>query len=516
MDILIERSPDKSQSAPVYRQIVDQVRAQVGDGRLGPGTRLPAIRALAARLELNRDTVSLAYEQLVREGVVVSQVGRGTFVRERTPATSVHRPPLPQPNESPARGAGALAEPVERLLQLESARPRYDARDGAVPLHSLVPDPSLYPIKSFRRALNNALNEGGTDLLVYGGHRGEGALREAIAARLVAYGAELESDNVVLCQGASQGVSLAMRLYVREGESVAVEAPTYHNVLGVITGLGLNAVAVPMTPRGPDLDALDRALARPEVKLFYTMPSFHNPMGITIDRAHRMAMLEIAARHGKPLIEDAFEMDLRYSGRPVLPLIGLAKGTAAEELVVHLFSFSKSLFPGVRIGSVTARGRAVDGLLALKYSTDLSGVPIVQAAVAEFVTSGGYDRHLTRLRKTLRKRRDVMLEALAREMPEGSTWTRPDGGYQVWVEVPEPIDTRLLLADCARAGLLFAPGHLFHQSGQSLGHASRGLRLTTALADSDEIARGIAILGQATKQYLRQSTAPVRGREVHV
>ena len=412
MHITIQRngSGGAATRKPVYQQIAEQVNTAISKGQLRHGDKLPTIRALAGELGVNRDTVALAYEGLARDGMVETTVGRGTFVRQMAPG-----------RQAAEQAPPPLSPVVDRLLDFERARPDFTARDGAVPLHSLTPDPSLYPLKAFRRSLNRVLDEAGTELLVYGGHQGHEALRDVIASRLRAQGVKTSADRLVLCQGASQGVSLALRLYAEPGDWVAVEEPTYHNVLGALVGLGLRAAPVPMTEDGPDLEVLQRTLARPEVKLFYTMPSFHNPLGTTTSLGHRRALLEVAARLGKPIIEDGFEMDLRYDGRDVPPLAGLD----VAGVVVHLFSFSKSLFPGVRIGSICARGRAVDGLQALKQTTDLSGVLVLQAAVADFVGRGDYDRHLTKLRGRLRERRDVLLDALAKHMPEDTRWTRP-------------------------------------------------------------------------------------------
>jgi DNA-binding transcriptional MocR family regulator len=483
---------------PVYQQIAEQVSEAVISGELRYGDKLPTIRALAVELGVNRDTVALAYDGLARDGLVETTVGRGTFVR---------RAPAPRPVSE--QSAPPLSPVVDRLLDFERARPDFSARDGAVPLHSLIPDPSLYPLRAFRRSLNRVLDEGGTELLVYGGHQGNTALREVIASRLHAQGVDTSAEQLVLCQGASQGMSLALRLYAEPGDWVAVEEPTYHNVLGVLVGLGLRAAPVPMNADGPDLEVLERTLARPEVKLFYTMPSFHNPLGTTTSLAHRRALLEVAARVGKPIIEDGFEMDLRYDGRDVPPLAALD----TWGLVVHLFSFSKSLFPGVRIGSICARGRAVDGLLALKHTTDLSGVLVLQAAVADFVRRGAYDQHLENLRGRLRERRDVLLAALEEHMPADTHWTRPDGGYQVWVDLPGDIDSRALLGEAQSAGVMFAPGHQFHHDGRP----STGLRLTTALADSDEIRRGIEILGRLVRtQLAARAPRAARDTSIHV
>ena len=500
MRISIQRESDglHGNGRPVYVQIADQIREGVETGRLAGGDRLPTIRALARQLGVNRDTVSLAYEALSQDGVVESTVGRGTFV--------LAKPPLA--NNVATAAPPALSPLVDRLLNFERSRPDYGAENGAVPLHSLTPDPALYPVEAFRRSVNRALTKGGSDLLVYGGHQGNRALREVIVERLLAHGIKAAADCVVLCQGASQGISLAMRLYAEPGDWIAVEEPTYHNLLGVLVGLGLRPTPIPMTSDGPDLDVLERTLDSRDVKLFYTMPSFHNPMGTTTSLGHRRALLEIASRLGKPVIEDGFEMDLRYDGKQVPPLAALDE----HGVVVHLFSFSKSLFPGVRVGSVTARGRAVEGLLALKHTTDLSGALPIQAAIADFVRSGAYDRHLNRLRRTLRERRDALLHLLDEQMPDGSHWTRPAGGYQIWLQLPEGVDTRALLADAKRAGVMFSPGYQFHHDGRP----SRSLRLTIALANSAGIRRGIVALGKVVREHLRAGLDGPRDTSIHL
>ena len=181
-------------------------------------------------------------------------------------------------------------------------------------------------------------------------------------------------------------------------------------------------------------------------------------------------------------------------------------------LVIHLYSFSKSLFPGLRIGSITApasRPRAVDALVALKKSTDLSDSMPLQAALAEFIEEGAYDRHLGRIRRELRLRHRAVDQALARHLPPGTLWTRPQGGYQIWVELPFALDTRDMVADASREGVLFSPGSQFLHDGA----ASRCLRLTLAQAGPEEIERGIAALGRTVGEGLadRASQRPAAG-----
>jgi len=481
MDIALKRGTDREGRA-VHRQISDHIRHEVARGRLTAGDRLPAIRALARDLGVNRDTVALAYEELVNAGITVSTVGRGTFVARANDAPSA------------AEFHPALSPLTERLVDFERARPRFGSASTAVPMHSLVPDESLYPADEFRRALNRVLQRSGAELLLYGSPQGYLGLREALAERFQRDGIDVDANDIVLCHGASQGISLGLRLFAQAGDVVALEEPTYNNAIAAVHGLGLKIAPVPMREAGPDLAALDRVLALPEVKVFYTIPTFHNPLGTTTSVDHRRQLLEIAARHRKPVIEDGYETDLRFSGKPVPSLAALDR----TGIVLHLFSFSKSLFPGARVGAITARGRLIEALLALKQATDLSDALPLQAALSEFATSGAYDRHLGRMRRVLRERCEALLDALAAEMPPGARWTRPEGGLQVWVELPEEVETRDLLSDAAVAGILFAPGSQFNHDGR----ASSGLRLTFAMAEPPALRAGVSALARAVVERL--------------
>lgn len=489
MDIQLDRGLGRG-ARSVYQQIADHIRLEVEGGRLGVGDRLPAIRELAGRLGVNRDTVALAYEALANAGVVESSVGRGTFVAAACEAGLAG--PF-QPVLSPL---------TERLLDFEHARPRFGSEAGAAPLHSLVPDESFYPAEEFRRVLNRVLQREGSELLRYGDPQGHLGLRRVLARRFRADGIETDASGIVLCHGASQGISLGLRLFAQAGDSVALEEPTYNNVLAAIFGLGLRTAPVPMREDGLDLDALDRTLARPEVKVLYTIPTFHNPLGTTTTVAHRRKLLEIAASHGKPVIEDGYESDLRFSGRPVRSLAALDR----IGLVLHLFSFSKSLFPGARVGAINASGRLIDALLALKQATDLSDALPLQAALAEFAADGAYDRHLLRMRRVLRERRDALVDSLASEMPDGTRWTQPDGGLQLWVALPDGLETRDLLTDAVGAGVLFAPGAQFNHDGR----ASNGLRLSFAMAGPSALRTGVAALAKVVRRRLDAQPATSR------
>ncbi len=469
---------DRSSPQPVYQQIASQLQAQIHAGRLARGDRLPTIRALAQRLGVHRDTVAQAYDQLSETGSITSQVGRGTFVAVEAPAP----PPSFEPTLAPA---------AERLIEFERARPRYGGSLPAIAMQELVPDPSLYPVDEFREAVTKVLARDGAELLLYGEPEGHNGLRVAIAERLSDRGIATSPAELVLTQGASQGISMAMRIFAEPGDEIAVEEPTYANVIASCLALGLRPVPVPMTSEGVDLDALARVLARPAVRLFYTIPTFHNPMGVTTPIEHRRALLASAAAAGKPVIEDAYEMDLRFAGASVPSLAALDSGG----LVVHLFSFSKSLFPGVRVGSIRARGRSLEALLALRSASDLGGAPLLQAALDEFLRGGGYERHLTRLLEALRRRFEVAFATLEETMPDGVHWTCPEGGYQIWLTLPDELDSRELFADASRQGVFFVPGDCFYFPARAVS----ALRLTLARPVEAEIRTGITTLARAIR-----------------
>lgn len=483
------------EDAPAYGRIAKRLREQIGSGKLAAGARLPTLRALAAQLGVSRDTVAGAYEALQGEGLVEATVGRGTFVCG--PAAVV------QPLSAPA-----LAPAVERLLARERLRPLVAGAGAVVPLHAIAPDPSLFPLAAFRRALHHVLSRDGAVLLQYGHAQGHKGLREVLAQRLRALGVEAGPGEILLTQGATEGIALALRLFASPGDSVALETPTYANVMSTVEALGLKAVPVPMRADGPDLEVLARVLARPEVKAFYTIPTFHNPLGLCTRVAHRRQLLEVAARAGRPVVEDAYEIDLRCEGRPVPPLAALA----GHGLVLHLSSFSKALFPGVRVGWILAQGRALDALLALKRATDLGGSALLQAALAEFVARGDYDRHLLRVRRQMRARRDALLAALEPHLPAGSRVTRPEGGWQVWVELPEGVDTRALLPEALAAGVSFSPGDLF----QVEPGPSRALRLSLASAGEQGLKAGAAALGRALAKAAAQPRRSPPVATIHV
>jgi DNA-binding transcriptional MocR family regulator len=498
--IPLERRPG---SPPVHRQLVDYLRRGIEAGRVPPGARLPAIRDLARSLGVNRETVAGAYRQLGELGLAQSGVGRGTFA---VAPTRRGRADGQQPESRFAPALSRSAGAASSLPALDYAAPA-----GAVRLERLVPDPTLYPLDGYRRALETALRDEGPALLDYGDPRGHHGLRRVLVERLAHVGIEAEPDEVLVTGGSTQALALAARAFCDPGDAVAVESPTYPGLLATVVALGLRPVPVPLAADGLDLDALDRVLASGGVRLVCTMPTFQNPTGISTSLEHRRRFLAIVGRHGVPVLEDEFQRDLRFHGRDVPSLRALDRSGQ----VTYVSTFSKSLFPGPRVGWLVAAPAVAHTATALKRAMDLASSPLLQAAVACFCRSGGYDRHLRRTARELEARHARAGAALQRHLPRGSTITRPDGGLAVWVTLPDPIDALALLPDAKRCGVVYSPGTLFFPDGRR----SSSLRLVVGAAAPEHLERAARALGEAARAALprlRGRATPVERAGIHV
>jgi DNA-binding transcriptional MocR family regulator len=477
----------RSGAPPVARQVVDYLRRAIDGGRLATGSRLPPIRDLARDLGVNRETVADAYRQLAAQGLTESGVGRGTFVRA---GSSRHGTAVPAPPEA------AFVATLSRAAVAAGALPAvdYDAPPGAVRLERLVPDPALYPLAAYRRAVEAAMRAEGSAVLDYGEPGGHEGLRQALAERLALRGIEASGESIVVTGGSTQAIAIALRAFCDPGDAVAVESPAYPGLLAALVSLGLRALPVPLAHDGLDLEALEDVLRRGGVRLVCTMPTFQNPTGITTGAEHRRRLLALATRHGVPILEDDFQHDLRRRGRPVPPLRALDP----SGLVIHVGTFSKALFPGPRVGWLVTSPASARAAGALKRAMDLASSPLTQAALARFCRAGEYDRHLRRVVRALDERHQRAGVALARHLPAGSSFTRPDGGLAVWVTLPEAIDTLALLPAAKARGIVYAPGTLFNPDGRR----SSSLRLAVGAAGPDAVERGIRLLGEVARDAL--------------
>jgi len=392
VELHIDLTGPRGHRDEIYRQI----RAAILDGRIRAGDALPPTRELAQRLIVSRTTVSAAYDRLSAEGFLAGRIGAGTFVTSASPSR-----PL-EPPADPAAGVAALPE-WEALPDPPrpfSAVPEFDFRPG-------IPDVGRFPFDTWRRLVTQRLRAAEAGLLTYGDPQGYPDLRAEISRHLgVSRDVRAGAGQVVVTSGAQQTTDLIARVLLRPGDVAAVEDPGYPPPRLALTALGIRVAPVPVDAEGIVVSAIP-----PGTRLVYVTPSHQCPLGVSMSLTRRLELLEWAERNAAVLVEDDYDTEFRYSGRPLEPLHSLD----SRGRVGYVGSFSKVLSPGLRLGFLVAPPSLVPALVKAKYLADWHAPNLEQAALAGFMAEGGFARHVRRLRKVYRERRELLFRVLARD-----------------------------------------------------------------------------------------------------
>jgi 2-aminoadipate transaminase len=346
-----------------------------------------------------------------------------------------------------------------------------------------VPAPECLAVDELAESARAALERDGRTILSYGPGGGYGPLREWLAER---HG--VEPSRVVITSGSLQGFVFLAEQLVRPGTRVLVEAPTYDRPLKILTRLGAEIVTIPMDDDGLVPDELPEG----DFAFLYTIPTFQNPSGRTLSVERRRRLAELAAERDLLVLEDDPYGLVRYDGEPLPSVFELADG----DQVAYCSSFSKTVAPGLRVGWFVLPAQLAQEIEAFAVSTYISPPYLSQATVLEFARRGSFEPNLDRVNGLLGERRDAMLEALEREMPEDASWTRPDGGYFVWLDLPTGPAAAELLVQAEQAGVTFVKGTDFFPGGRG---GERSLRLAFSFVSPDEIAEGISVLGSLAR-----------------
>lgn len=486
----IALNPESDQ--PLYRQISSHLRSSILSGNLRPGSRLPAVRGLAAGLGVNRATVESAYGELVAEGLALSRQGSGYYVLPHSPGE-----PLPH-----ARNAG-WPDWQNRLQYLgcealSTYLPEVSRTTDWIALDGGTCDPRLFPMDEFRKTLGQVMRRDGVAAVGYGEIAGYRPLRRTLAQVLASQGIETGPDSILVTAGSQQALSLISQLILTPGSSVVVEKPTYAGALDVFRSRGVTIHAVTVDEDGMNMDELEHVLARHRPNLIYTIPNFQNPTGTCLSGARRRQLISLSGQFDVPVLEDDYVGDIRYEGyaQPTL------KSLDPDGRVIYMSTFSKMLVPGLRVGFVVADGPVYHHLLCSKRCHDLATSNLIQRALRDYVSVGRYHAHLQRSCLAYRKRRDAMLAALETCMPPGTTWLRPKGGLFVWIRLPEGLQASTLLPRACENGMIFAPGGNFHLTP---GDGENYLRLNFASNTEAVIREGVARLGRSMAAVRRKA-----------
>jgi DNA-binding transcriptional MocR family regulator len=447
-DSLIDRlrAVDRHAKPSLTRQLADVFAKAIADGELAPGAKLPTTRELAAIAGINQLTAGRCYRRLQEQGLVVSAVGRGTFVRAAAVESFDRADTSWQTYALAPLGDGyagrVLSETAEHL-----ANPRLVALSVGYPASRQI------PLAELETAVRETLQDEALSSFEYCPIEGIDELRTQLALLGRARGLDDGADNILITTGARQGLTVAARAVLRAGDVVACETPTYMGMLDALRATGATVMPIEVDEHGFDVNALERLLRGHEVRLVALQPRGHNPTGRDMSEERRARLLELAARHGFFVLEDAVYADLRYDGVDRGPL--RAHDPAH---VIYIDSLSKTVAPGLRTGWIAASGPVLDRAIAVKRDDDAQCATLPQQVAARFLASGHYRSQLVETRRLYRARRDALLHALDSELRGVATYTRPSAGGHVWVTLEHAREDEELYRAALAAGVSYIPG----------------------------------------------------------
>lgn len=437
-DLFVEL--DETEEVPLYRQLYEGIREAVLSGRLAPGTRIPSTRDLSEHLDVSRTTVLTAVNRLVAEGFLETKVGAGTRVHPDIRPEGGGLTVGAAGRE--AEGSPGLSERGRRLARLDSPSP--GQREAPKPFQPGIPAIDRFPGEEWSRVVGRVWREAGHRELTYGDPGGEAALREAVAGHLrAARGFQCTAEQVLVTSGTQQGLDLAARLLVDSGDTAWMEEPGYAGGRSSLQSAGADVRPIPVDEDG--LRVSEGWRRAPEAALASVTPSHQMPLGVRMSLPRRLELLEWAAERGAWILEDDYDSEFRFEGRPLLPLRGIDR----TDRVLYFGSFSKTMFPGLRLGFIVLPEVLVEPFRRFRATVDQHPPTVPQLATAEFIDAGGFARHLSRMRSLYRKRHEIVRDELETELGDAVNVAGTATGLHLVVHLPEGVDDR---AVCRRAG----------------------------------------------------------------
>lgn len=487
---------DKDASKPLYQQIVDQVRQQILSGELLPGYRLPPERRLSESLGINRTTVLNAYRELKAENLIDSHVGQGTVVLPHSSVNDEMDHTIPQEpiwnHYFSAYSNRFDPHIINDLLNLAN-------RSDMISFATGIASPECGPLEIFHGIEQEILAEKNSQSLLHSPVEGFTSLRNVLRTYMEKRGCYLNTDEVMILAGSQQGIDLVARVLLDPGDIVVVEEPTFFPALQVFRSTGARVMGVPVDDEGMQVDVLEQLLQRYHPKFLYTIPTFHNPCGVEMTLERRRRLIELVHKYKLLVLEDDAYGELCYD-HPPLPTL---KSMDTGGFVLYMSTFSKIIYPGLRIGWLVAHKKMIQRLAAVRQTVDLHTNCLSQRLVERFISGGRQDLHLKKICKEYAQRRDIMLDALTRCAPPGVSWEMPHGGYYVWCRLPDGVSAARLLAKAAEYKVVFVPGNSFFLSDQG----DHFIRLNFTFASKPDITRGIQLLCDAIRALQKEAPA---------
>ncbi|MBI6874492.1 PLP-dependent aminotransferase family protein [Clostridium aciditolerans] len=474
--ISINWKPNKNSSIPLYKQIVDYIKEKIATGEWSISSKLPAQRELAERFEVNRSTVVEALDELKAEGLIEGKSGGGTIIVNNTWSLLASTPP---PNWQSYISSG-IHKPNLSIIQ---AINKFEYKENMIRLGTGELSPELFPKEMMKVVLDSVGDK--IESLGYEEPKGSLYLRQIISQYLKKYEINASPDSILIVSGSLQALQLISLGILHPGSAVLSEKPSYIKSLHVFQSAGMRVKGIPMDDQGIRISEIMNNLNK-ATTLLYTIPTFHNPTGIVMPQHKRNELLEVCEKARLPIIEDDAYRDLWLDTEPPLPL----KAKDKNGSVLYMGTISKSLAAGIRIGWLIGPEPVIERLGDIKMQTDYGSSSLSQWALAEWISSGLYEKYLEELREKLRVRRQVALNALEKYFSDIATWNKPSGGFYIWLKLKKQISMEKLFYLCCDNGILINPGNVYDFS------ENLNLRISYSYSSLYDLENGLKKLSQ--------------------
>jgi DNA-binding transcriptional MocR family regulator len=472
---------------PIYAQIVNQVKAMIDNGMLAANSKLPSTRELAEILKVSRNSCIRAYEILEDNNYIKIVKGKGTFVLY-TESKGSSRWEI----DWPARNSNLARDSVN--LDIVKSEPV--TRKGMISFKSISPDENLFNLEHIKRHLVNSLSFDGEKLFNYGYAKGYKPLTDFLFTYMTNKGINGKNKEILITNGFTEGFDILLSALTEVDDYVICENPTHNTAIKLMKLHNLNLLGIDLDEDGINVEKLEGALKEKQVKLVYLIPSYHNPTGTTMSAEKRKKVYELCKTYGVPIIEDGFNEELLYSSSHIAPITSLAN---EDNGVIYIGSFSKILFPGIRIGWIAADKELIDILISLKRSKNIHTSVLDQAFLNQYLRSGDFDLYVKKIRKIYRSKYNFIVQCVKKYLPPCKIYG--DGGLHIFLEFENLLARRLLEASMKK-DVIFMPGDVFYVDDRG----SNTLRLGFSRLSLTDIEKGLMVIGECAYELLKHRT----------
>ena len=467
---------DFNDNEPIYMQIENYIKKMIENNMVVNNGKLPATRELSKILGVSRNSIITAYENLEDQGIVYTVKGKGTFI---------------SPNKSKDKNGWKInwEEKVNTYgktsYDLDIIKHEIPWEKNLISFKSISPDGELFDMEEFKKAFLNSISIEGHKILNYGYAKGYKPLMEYLLNYMKTKGVDIEGKEIIIVNGFTEGLEMILTAYTNPSDKIICENPTHNTAIKIMRVHELDVVGVSMNEEGIDTKELEEKLSKGDIKLGYLIPSYHNPTGIVMKGEKRYTVYNLFKKYNVPIIEDGFNEELLYNSTHVSPIAALDNGGSG---VIYIGSFSKILFPGIRVGWILADKKVIDILESVKRCKNIHTSFLDQGILYEYLRSGAFDKQIKKVRKVYKEKYEFALECINRYVKPTFVWG--EGGLHIYIGI-EGINSRQLLNGCYEKGVIFTPGDIFSVDNIS----NNTLRLGLSRLTLNEIEEGIKIIG---------------------